>query len=237
MEKSTAAKTATAKLSEKTGRTVQEAIELALEELNVTEDMADIEILDEGSKGIFGLGGKSAKVRATLKEAVSCGKSGACDTDDFEERGSLSRGAASALDFLLGILERMSVDAAIDVTEDEESVMFSISGADAGIIIGRRGETLDSLQYLTGLVVNREGDSFKRVLIDIENYRKKREETLIRLADRLADRVVSGRKSITLEPMNPYERRIIHASLQKNEKIRTYSIGEEPNRKVVISIK
>ncbi|HPV02848.1 MAG TPA: RNA-binding cell elongation regulator Jag/EloR, partial [Clostridiales bacterium] len=117
------------------------------------------------------------------------------------------------------------------------SVMYRISGKDSGIVIGRRGETLDALQYLTSLVVNKHSNRYVRVTMDVENYREKREETLVRLARRLADKVVRFRRSISLEPMNPYERRIIHSALQNNEFVETYSVGEDPNRKVVIALK
>lgn len=203
---------------EKTAKTVQEAIGLALEELGVRREDVDIEILDEGSKGIFGIGGKLARVQVSLKETES------------------SR-SEEAVSFLRNVLTKMNVAVEIDMTEDDESIMLKITGKDSGIIIGRRGETLDALQYLTSLVVNKQSDDYKRVTIDIENYRQKREETLVKLADRLADRVVRYRKSVTLEPMNPYERRIIHSTLQNNRLVETHSVGEEPNRKVVITLK
>jgi spoIIIJ-associated protein len=125
----------------------------------------------------------------------------------------------------------------MEVNEDDESISIKVFGGDIGIIIGRRGETLDALQYLTSLVVNKGSDSYKRVVIDIENYRQKREETLVKLAARLAEKVIKYKKPVTLEPMNPYERRIIHSSLQNNKYVETYSTGEEPNRKVVITLK
>lgn len=201
---------------EKTGKNVQEAVSIALAELNVDEDKADIEILDEGSKGLFGiLGSKSARVRVTLKETFS----------------------DAAINFLQEVFEKMNVEAEIEVQEDEECVSVNIKGDDSGIIIGRRGETLDSLQYLTNLVVNKGMESHKRVSLDIENYRQKRGETLIKLSNKLADRVVKYKKNITLEPMSSYERKIIHSTLQDNKNVETYSIGEEPNRKVVIKRK
>jgi spoIIIJ-associated protein len=200
----------------KTGKSIEEAISLALNELNADENDVYIDVIDEGNKGIFGfIGNKMAKVRVTLRESS----------------------ADIAKSFLLDVLDRMNIDAEIEVEETEESLLLRIQGKDVGIIIGRRGETLDSLQYLTSLVVNKHQEYFKRVTVDIENYRKKREETLIALANRLAERVVKYNKNITLEPMNPYERRIIHSSLQDHSYIETYSIGDEPNRKVVITLK
>jgi spoIIIJ-associated protein len=205
-----------ANVVEKTAKTVQDAISLALEELHTDRDSVEVEVLEEGSKGIFGiLGNKQARVRVTLKETS----------------------ADIAKKFLLDVLSKMKVDVDIEVEEVEDSVMIQIHGKDSGIIIGRRGETLDSLQYLTSLVVNKSTDEYKRVTIDIENYRQKREETLVKLAERLAGKVIKYRKSVTLEPMNPYERRIIHSSLQNNKNIKTYSVGDEPNRKVVIALK
>ena len=201
---------------EKTGKTVQEAIDLALEELQCDKDNVDIEVLEEGTKGIFGLiGNKVARVRVTVKESNS----------------------EKAKEFLANVLEKMKVDAEIIAEENEDSILLRVKGDDIGIVIGRRGEMLDSLQYLTSLVVNKNSEDYKRVIIDIENYRQKREETLVKLANRLADRVVKYKKNITLEPMNPYERRVIHSSLQDHKYVETYSVGEEPNRKVVITLK
>lgn len=200
---------------EKTGKTVQEAIFLALEELQAENEDVDIEVLEEGSKGLFGIGGKVAKIRVTLK-----------DTQLTEAKR-----------FLINVFSKMYVSVEIEAQEDDESILFNIKGEDSGIIIGRRGETLDALQYLTSLVANKNRDDYKRVTVDIENYRKKREETLIRLANRLAERVERYKKDVTLEPMNPFERRIIHSTLQDNRYVETYSVGEEPNRKIVIRLK
>jgi len=201
---------------EKTGKTVQEAIDSAIEELQCDRENVDIEVIEEGTKGIFGLiGNKVARVKVTLKESNS----------------------DKAKEFLQSVLEKMNVDAEIIAEETEDSILLDVKGDDIGIVIGRRGETLDSLQYLTSLVVNKSKEEYKRVVIDIENYRQKREETLVKLASRLADRVVKFKKNITLEPMNPYERRIIHSSLQNHKYVETYSVGEEPNRKVIITLK
>lgn len=201
---------------EKTGKTVQEAINIALDELNVDMDNAEIEVLDEGSKGLFGIGSKVAKVRVTLKNTQQ---------------------SYEAERFLQDVFSKMKVSVEIETEEDEESMMLRIKGKDSGIIIGRRGETLDALQYLTSLVVNKDKEGYKRVIIDIENYRQKREETLVKLADRLAEKVIRYRKNVMLEPMNPYERRIIHSSLQNNKMVETYSVGDDPNRKVVITLR
>ena len=196
-------------------KTVQEAVALALEELGADYGDVEIEVLEEGSKGLFGIGSRDARVRVSLKNSPA---------DD-------------AYNFLENILSLMNMDVEVEKLEDGDTIILRVWGKDSGIVIGRRGETLDALQYLTNLVVNKHSDTYKRVIIDVENYRKRREETLVRLAGRLADRVTRYRRNITLEPMNPYERRIIHSALQNHRYVETYSIGEEPNRKVVISLK
>lgn len=203
------------KVIETAGKTVDDAIEAALKQLGAEMDDVEVTVLEEGSKGLFGIGSRQARVQVRLKP------------DPAEE----------GICFLESVFEKMNVDVDIEKYEDEDSVLFKISGKDSGIIIGRRGETLDALQYLTSLVVNKSSKKYMRVTIDIENYRKKREETLARLARRLADKVVKYRRNISLEPMNPYERRIIHSTLQNNEYVETYSVGEDPNRKVVITLK
>ncbi|MEN8907799.1 MAG: RNA-binding cell elongation regulator Jag/EloR [Clostridiales bacterium] len=201
---------------EKSAKTVELAVKLALQELDVSKEDVEIDILNEGNKGLLGLiGNRDAKIRVTI----------------IETKGEKAR------NFLFDIFDKMNVEAEINIEEDENSIYLTINGDDIGIVIGRRGETLDALQYLTSLVVNKQEDMYKRVSVDIENYRQKREDTLIKLANRLADKVKRYRKSITLEPMNPYERRIIHSTLQENRSVRTYSHGDEPNRKVVITLK
>ncbi|HOL91780.1 MAG TPA: RNA-binding cell elongation regulator Jag/EloR [Clostridiales bacterium] len=203
------------KVIETAGKTVDDAIEAALKQLGAEMDDVEVTVLEEGSKGLFGIGSRQARVQVRLKPDPA--EEGVC--------------------FLESVFEKMNVDVDIEKYEDEDSVLFKISGKDSGIIIGRRGETLDALQYLTSLVVNKSSKKYMRVTIDIENYREKREETLARLARRLADKVVKYRRNISLEPMNPYERRIIHSTLQNNEYVETYSVGEDPNRKVVITLK
>lgn len=200
---------------EKTAKNVNEATELALEDLGVAEDEATVEVLDEGTKGFLGIGSKEAKVRATLKNAE----------------------VYAARQFLDSIFKAMSLEVAIDITLDKDLMKIELSGAHMGIVIGKRGDTLDSLQYLTSLIVNHESDGYIKVTIDTENYRQKREEALVALSERLADKVARSGKKYTLEPMNPYERRIIHANLQSSEKVTTFSVGEEPYRKVVIAPK
>lgn len=142
-----------------------------------------------------------------------------------------------ALDFLRDITEKMGLELAVRAMENEECIYFDISGKDSGSIIGKRGQTLDSIQYLTSLVVNKDSAKYTRVIVDAENYRQKRERTLEQLANRLADKVRRTGKSVRLEPMNPYERKVIHATLQKNPAVTTRSEGEEPYRRVIIEQK
>lgn len=204
------------KVVEKSGKTVEDAIKEALLELACEREDAQIEIIEEGSRKMLGLiGGKDAVVRVTFIE----------------------KGAALVEGFLVRILNLMEVEADIYIEESDESISVQITGDDIGILIGRRGDTLDALQYITGLAVNRKNTEYKRITLDVENYRARREETLKKLANKTAGRVIKTKKSFKLEPMNPLERRIIHSELQKNKKIETYSIGEEPNRRVVIAIK
>jgi len=199
---------------EQSGKTVEEAIKIALEQLEATEDQVEIEVLQDGeSKGLLGLKkAKEAKIRVTL----------------YDYSTDITK------DFLGELLEKMNIEATFDIEENDEKLKVNIKSNSSSIIIGRHGETLDALQFITSIVVNRNNPIYKKIILDTENYRSKREDTLINLAHRLAKKAIEGKKSVSLEPMNPYERRIIHATLQENDKIETYSVGEEPYRKVVI---
>ncbi|MCX7694524.1 MAG: protein jag [Caloramator sp.] len=203
---------------EMTGKTVEDAIEAALKELGVKNDSVDVEILDRGSKGILGLiGAKPAKVKVTLKK-------------DY---------AALAKSFLRDVLDKMGVKCEIHIKDEDDVLKINLVGQRLGVLIGHRGETLDALQFLVGLVINKDNTDteHKKVILDAENYRKKREEILIGLAKKLAYKVQKTNKCVKLEPMNPYERRIIHSALQDHPYVTTYSEGEEPFRKVVIDLK
>ena len=182
----------------KKGKTVDNAVEAALAELGVGKDDVEITVLTEGNKGLFGLGSKEAEVKVTVIEKSS------------EE---------IARDFLNTVLEGIGLEASVDISTDEERMNIEISGESMGVIIGRRGETLSALQYLTSLVVNRKTEGYTKISIDTENYKKKREESLIKLANKTAEKVIKYRRNITLDPMNPSERRIVHSSLQGNDKI------------------
>ena len=198
-----------------TGVTIQDAIDNGLKELNAHRDNVEINVVEVPSKGIFGIGSKLAKVEITLK-------------DNTEE---------VARNFLNDILNAMTVIAIINTNLEDNVLKIELEGKDMGVLIGRRGETLDAIQYLISLVINKGKEKYIRVLLDTEDYRARREKTLQRLAERLAKKVVKTRRKVLLEPMNPYERRIIHFHLQEHPRVHTYSEGEEPYRKVVISLK
>ncbi|MDP4119020.1 MAG: RNA-binding cell elongation regulator Jag/EloR [Bacillota bacterium] len=201
--------------SEKSAKTLEEAVKLCAEELGVPKAELEIEVIDEGSRGFLGIGGRDAVVRATAKINIE----------------------KIAADFLDGVVKPMGLSVTYKMKYENNFLSVEILGEDMGVLIGRRGETLDSIQYLTSLVVNKYTADYTKVFIDTENYKSKRQETLCKLAKRLASQVIRTRREVTLEPMNPNERRIIHSALQTNKLVYTYSVGDEPNRKVVISLK
>ena len=231
--------------TEKSAKNKEAAIEAALKELGAAREDVDIEVLDEGSKGFLGIGARDARVRVTLKkaqseEAAPAQTSAPVRESKKEERPkkeSLGGPEEDAKKFLGDIFSAMNLDVSIDAKMDEQSISIDLAGENMGIVIGKRGDTLDSLQYLTSLVVNQRSEDYIKVSIDTENYREKRTEALLALSNRLAEKVTKTGKKFTLEPMNPYERRIIHSNLQDNPAVTTYSIGQEPYRKVVIAPK
>jgi len=201
---------------EKSGKTVEEAIEEALVILNCTRDQVEVEIIEQGAKGFLGLGSKLAKVLVSKK-------------NNPEKK---------AKEFLKEITTLMGLSVDIECElDDEKHLNIDLKGSSLGVLIGKRGQTLDSLQYLINLVVNKGDAPYVSVTLDTENYRQKRKETLENLAYNLAKKAKSTRRNVVLEPMNPYERRIIHAALQNDRHVTTYSQGEEPYRNVVISPK
>ena len=199
------------------GKTVEEALNKALIELGKDKSMVDVEILDQGSKGLFNvIGVKPARIRVS-------------STYDYIEEAQV---------FTRNILNCMEIDANIETTEENDIIRINLSGDKMGVIIGYRGETLDSIQYLVSLVVNKVHElPHKKVILDTENYRNKREETLKGVAIKTANKVKKTSKVFKLEPMNPYERRIIHSTLQENAFVDTYSEGDEPFRRVVVELK
>ena len=289
---------------EASAKTVEEAIELGLQELGVSIGDVDVQVVEEGSKGLFGLfGSRPVKVRLTVKDseedpladlledkkpakakkepekkpekkpaekkveekkpapekkkaekkpepAVEKKAEAKIEKPEIRpmekpevtmipaEELTADSPAGTAHAFLMEMTRLMGVDVTIDMGTDADGNVYGyINGDTLGILIGRRGETLDAVQYLTSLKVNRGREGYIRVTLDTENYRAKREDTLIRLANRMANRALRTGRKVSLEPMNPYERRIIHYALQQTEGVDTHSEGEEPNRHVVITHK
>ncbi|MBE3578900.1 MAG: protein jag [Caldanaerobacter subterraneus] len=201
----------------RTGKTVEEAINLALKDFGVPREMVEVEVLDEGGKGFLGLISKQAIVKVVLKDVIK----------------------ESAKNFLKQVIDAMKLDITFEIEETEDTIKFNLQGKNVGLLIGRRGETLDALQYLVNVVASKyKGyERYRRIILDAGNYRKRREETLTRLAKKLAKKVMETKESIELEPMTPNERRIIHLALQDHPYVETYSEGEEPNRRVIIALK
>ncbi|MBC6680121.1 RNA-binding cell elongation regulator Jag/EloR [Zhenpiania hominis] len=265
--------------SEKWGTDVEEAVKLALIDLKLERDEVEVTVLEEPSKGFFGIGSKLAKVRVEPKKKVveetavsemkpeikeeqpSTIEETAESDKALEQRKTEKRKKDRkkkekkktiiprepeenmvevedhpALSFLKELTEKMGLNLDITAKTGSSSVYLNIKGKDSGTVIGKRGQTLDAIQYLTSLVVNKENEKYIRVVVDAENYRAKREKTLEQLANRLADKVVKTKKSVRLEPMNPYERKVIHATLQSNPNVTTKSEGEEPYRRVIIEL-
>ncbi|HMM22587.1 MAG TPA: RNA-binding cell elongation regulator Jag/EloR [Selenomonadales bacterium] len=217
---------------EKVGKTIEEAMEAAARELGVARDQLESEVLEEPSKGLFGLiGGKPAKVRAWVKaapeEPVKNGKEPRTQQDPV----------AVAKDFLDNVFRTMKLDVKIERMTHADHVTLNLRGDDLGVLIGKHGQTLDALQYLTNLAAHRDAEDRIKIILDVEDYRKRRAETLERLARRLADRVKARGEKVVLEPMSPHERKVIHMTLQEDDRVTTYSEGEEPYRKVVIALK
>ena len=310
---------------EKWGDDIDSAVNLALQDLKLTRDEVEVTVLEEPSRGFFGIGSKLAKVRVTRikpeepeivetkapakkpeglmsydrmpktrsssnrkdnkkrnknnnnnknkekrpaekRDAQPAKKEPRKDAPKAAPKAAVKAAPAEkaekavengfdeinfrsamkdlpvtedhpALLFLKDVTSKMGLDVDMTARAGDDSVLIDISGKDSRTIIGKRGQTLDALQYLTSLVVNRDSDDYVKVVIDVENYRSRREKTLEQLADRLAKKVVRTRKSVRLEPMNPYERKVIHATLQKNPKVVTRSEGQDPYRRVIIELK
>ena len=203
-----------------TGKTVEEAVAAAALELGVPAEAVEYTVLEEAKKGLFGLGAAPAKIKAT----------------------AAAKGEYVALAFVNQLVKNMGLDVSVELRDAEDSdkdcKLIDITGEGAGVLIGHHGDTLDSIQYLANLAANKKIDGVKppyvKITVDAENYRAKREEALRTFARRMADRVLRQKKSVMLEPMNPYERRIIHSEIQNIEGVSTNSIGSENNRKIVI---
>lgn len=202
---------------EVTAKTVDDAITDALIQLSAARENVDIEVIEKESSGFLGLNKKPARIRAAVKETLK----------------------DKAVSFLEQVFELMEIksEIVVDYNEEEKTMNINIVGEDMGVLIGKRGQTLDSLQYLVSLVVNKESEEYIKVKLDTENYRERRKETLENLAKNIAYKVKKTRRTVALEPMNPYERRIIHSALQNDKFVETHSEGDEPYRKVVVTLK
>ncbi|HIW80756.1 MAG TPA: protein jag [Candidatus Acetatifactor stercoripullorum] len=202
---------------EVSAKTVSDAITEACQRLEVTSDKLDYQVVDEGSSGFLGIGSRPAVIRAAAK----------CSVTD------------NAKNFLNQVFDAMNMTVAVQIEYDEENHFMNIdlSGDEMGVLIGKRGQTLDSLQYLVSLVVNKDAESYIKVKVDTENYRQRRKETLENLAKNIAYKVKRTKRPVSLEPMNPYERRVIHSALQNDKYVTTHSEGEEPFRRVVVTLK
>ena len=251
---------------EMTAKTVDEAVAKALKELNITAEEAVVEVLEEGKKGFLGMFSKDAKVRVTAKEVAAPVIEEITEEEvkveveteveetvkeeapaATEERAAREpkkfvvndEAVAKAREFLQKVFNAMKIEVVMEkfVNKNDGTVTFKLHGADMGILIGKHGQTLDSLQYLTNLVANKNSAERVRVIIDVEDYRDRRIETLNRLAYRLADKVKRSGERVALEPMNPHERKIIHMALQNDRRVTTLSEGDEPYRHVVIELK
>lgn len=198
-------------------KTVDDAITEAIIKLGTTHDKIEYEVIEKGSAGFLGINRKDAVIRARKKN----------DTND------------NIRDFLESVFKAMGLTVTIQIEKEEDSnvVNVNLKGDDMGVLIGKRGQTLDSIQYLTSLVVNKGNAGYVRVKVDTENYRARRKETLENLAKNIAFKVKRTKKPVFLEPMNPYERRVIHSALQNDPLVSTHSEGEEPYRKVVVTLK
>ena len=202
-----------------TGKTLSDAVTNALIALETSRDNLEYEVIEKGSNGFLGIGARDAKIRAKLKVLPK---------KSIEEVASV---------FLKSVFQAMNLEVKVIINVHEDMMDVELSGDEMGILIGKRGQTLDSLQYLLSLVVNKESESYVKVKVDTENYRQRRRETLEGLAKNIAFKVKRTKRSVSLEPMNPFERRVIHSALQNDRYVTTKSEGEEPYRHVVVSLK
>lgn len=252
-----------ARVIEIEGKTIDEALYLGLDQLKLTIDEVEMEVVDYGQKGFMGIGYKPVKVKLTEREEavvpdfiLNKDKEKAPRKDRREkprkekkvEQTEEIKGEYfpegtefvenEVTEFLQGLMEHVGIKGSkVQATNTDNGLLVNLTGEDMGTLIGRRGETLDAVQYLASLVYNKDKDDYHRVTVDTENYRKKRENTLIKLAKKKAGQVVKTGRKVVLEPMSPFERRIIHFALQNDKYVTTYSEGEEPNRHIVIDKK
>ncbi len=239
------------KTLEKSGKTEEAAIAAALEELGLDRDDVSVEIVERAKSGFLGIGASPAVVRvqyeAPDEEPETAAEAPAAAPAEAAAQPAAAPAApAAAADepesyariraFVSGLLEHMGIQAQIEITaRDNGGVNVNLSGSNMGAVIGRRGETLDAIQHLTNYAVNRGSDKHMHISVDAESYRAKREESLVRLAEKMAAKAIKYKRSMALEPMNSYERHVIHTALQDYEGVTTSSTGTEPNRRVVVS--
>ena len=200
---------------EVSAKTVDDAVTEALIKLGATSDQIEYEVVEKGSTGFLGIGSKAAVIKVRKK----------CSTEDVIR------------EFLGKVFDAMELEVEIQITNSENNYSVELKGDEMGVLIGKRGQTLDSLQYLTNLAVNKNSDEYVKVKIDTEDYRKRRKETLENLAKNIAYKVKRTKRPVSLEPMNPFERRVIHSALQNDKFVTTHSEGEEPYGHVVVTLK
>lgn len=228
--------------SEFSGKTVDDAITEACQSLMVTSDKLDYEVIEKGSSGFLGIGTKLATIKARIKddsevEEVNVAGEAKEEVKNITDNTTESiKPANDPKEFLDKVFKAMNMEVNVKVEQIGNDVNVELSGEEMGVLIGKRGQTLDSLQYLTSLVVNKGNNDYIRVKVDTENYRKRRKDTLENLAKNLAYKVKRTKRPVTLEPMNPYERRVIHSVLQNDKYVSTHSEGDEPFRRVVITL-
>ncbi len=222
-------------------KTVDEAVTVASVELGITSDKLDYEVIEKGSSGFLGIGAKQAVIKARKKEEEVVEEVETSNITSEKKKASVSNAeiVKKTDEYLAKLFKAMDIETEVTIDFDEENnnMNINLEGSEMGILIGKRGQTLDALQYLISLFVNKESEAYVRVKLDTENYRARRKDTLENLAKNIAFKVKRSRRSVTLEPMNPYERRIIHSALQNDKYVATRSEGEEPYRKVVVYLK
>jgi len=220
------------KFVETEAKKVEEAIQKACELLQASREDLDVEILENGSSGFLGIGARKARIRATRKEgAPVSGKEGVSAAAPGDKNG-LAREAQTAL---RGLLDHLEIEAQVEMKEDGERIYLNILGDGGGLLIGRKGQTLDALEYLVNKMVHKNQEGKKRIVVDTENYRLRREESLVKLAQRLAEKARQLGRPVTISPMNAHDRRIVHLALQNDRSLHTRSTGTGLYRKVIIS--
>ena len=226
------------------GRTEDEAIAAALKELGLDRDDVSVQVVERAKSGFLGIGASPAVIRVEHEapdepveevEKTEAAAPVTASTPAADEPAEECADYKAIRSFLSGLLERMGTEAKIEISPRDKGVNVNLSGPNMGAVIGRRGETLDAIQHLTNYVVNRSSEKHMHISVDAESYRAKREESLVRLAEKMAAKVIRYKRSMALEPMNSYERHIIHTALQNYEGVSTSSTGTEPNRRVVVS--